>query len=100
MHFAANVGKMDIIDQVMHFIWVITAIVKFITGEEVEYQFKVIRHPATHRNKTAKAVMLNLVAIKFHQHATWFFYGKDISPGRISGFSISASAIIVGSKSI
>ena len=100
MHFAANVGKMDIIDQVMHFIWVITAIVKFITGEEVEHQFKVIRYPATHRNKTAKAVMLNLVAIKFHQHATWFFYGKDISPGRISGFSISASGSSIFSPNL
>ena len=80
MHFAANVGKTDIIDQVMHFIWVITAIVKFITGEEVEYQFKVIRHPATHRNKTAKAVMLNLVAVKFHHYTAWLFHGKDIFP--------------------
>lgn len=78
MYFVANVCKTDIIDQVMYFIWVITAIVKFIIGEEVEYQFKVIRYLVTYRNKIVKVVMFNFVAVKFYYYVAWFFYGKDI----------------------
>lgn len=78
MYFVVNVCKMDIIDQVMYFIWVITVIVKFIIGEEVEYQFKVIRYLVMYWNKIVKVVMFNFVVVKFYYYVVWFFYGKDI----------------------